>query len=89
MTTHTSPSTDDETPPLLTDGGEDVPYDPITFYLLSETKRDLKRWLMTLALDNDVVMNSKRYQHYEAIAQVAMEHEDEVLSYIEQLTEEA
>lgn len=84
---------EEENTPVRADGGtpadsDDPAYGPMTFYLKSETQRQLKRWLNTLEVEHDAVFDSDKSHQYEAIVQIAMEHEDEVVQKVSDIAPE-
>ncbi len=94
MASNNTSSNDRETDnKLRTDGGvtqsggnDDEEAVPKTFYLQAGTKRGLNRWLKQLELDHLEVENADRRHQYEAIVRLAMEHEDEFIDKVEELS---
>lgn len=92
MPNNDTPSDESETDKRLrTDGGVasdgdgDEPV-PKTFYLKASTKRSVNRWLKQLELDHREIEDAQRHHQYEAIVQLAMEHEDEFIELVDELS---
>ena len=81
-------ATDESTGSAIADGGdeEDTEFEPMTFYLRKETQRNVKRWLKQLELDYREVEQSRKSHQYEAIVQVAMENEEDVVQKVSEMS---
>lgn len=92
MTDKNTDSSDDSGK-VMTDGGDDSVEQPeqvekaqMSIYIHKDTEYNLKRWLDEMKLDNREVFDSDRLDQYEAIIRVAMEHEDEVVDKIKEIS---
>lgn len=88
MTDEHTETVDTGTDPILDGAGEEdeESFEPMTFYLQKETQRQVKRWLKQVELDHpDIDERAQKAHEYEAIVQVAMEHEDEVINRVREM----
>ena len=88
MTDDNTDTTDESTGSPIADGAdeEDTEFEPMTFYLRKETQRNVKRWLKQLELDYREVEQSRKSHQYEAIVQVAMEHEEDIVQRVDEMS---
>lgn len=90
--TDNNTDTSDNSGKVMTDGGdessepEEIEKAQMSIYIYQDTEYNLKRWLDEMKLDNREVFDSDRLHQYEAIVRVAMEHEDEVVDKIKDLS---